>query len=870
VAFRNIVSALRGSVLFLQMRTVLSAFLCTIAALHAPSLFSQNQPYSTLQHTSNIFEELGRPVIRPSRISGGHLLNGVLPAVPVEVSETDERLSLETALWLLEVKKAPWELRLTNKQSGAKWRLAPTESHSASVWWQIPGNQKTLSSQFNLLEVHQVQRNGNRWTMKGNIATATQPVTLGIAVLTPNVLQLSFAAPPLENGARLGLSLIGEGPFFGLGERFGKAKLDGLKTTLRTTDKFTRDPDHNWTYAPVPFLFTPHGLGFYIDTAWPSTFDLTGAAQKQFSVELAGPSTDCYFFVDQGPKGIIENYTSLTGRTPLPPPWAFGVWVNVTKGLRDLGGIYDDSALSEARRLRELRIPTSALWVQDLVDPSTNIGFPLWTAGYYGSPRQFVEGLHKMGFKVLVYTNPWAFALLAPYILPNPTYEYGAHEGNFVLGPDGHVSSPVDFDELATGNIDFTKPEAASWWETMKRKSITDYDVDGWMEDFGEQVRDTDQFAIGRTGLDIANIYPSIYHNVTYETATRLKPDFVEFSRSGYAGSQAYTPVLWGGDQAPNWDPYNGLPSLVPAGITAGLSGFAIWGPDIQSAGTSKELWMRWLEFGALTPVMRDHKWDRPKWGVDLWFDSETIDLFRRYAELHMSLFPYLYTYAQAATKTGLPIMRHLMLEYPNDPAAWNVDDEYLLGEKILVAPVLMEGATTRSLYLPRGLWMDYWTEKFIDGGRWVEVPAPLDQIPILIRAGTVIPLIDPETQTLASDLTGGKYRTLNNAITWRVIPVPGSFRDDFTLYDGTKMLVNQDSFSTEVKGEGSPVLRQYELILPVAEAPGKVLVSGEKLGRLDDPGYRAHKTGWWLSSDKHSLHVLFLRKDFTVRVTGR
>ncbi len=287
-----------------------------------------------------------------------------------------------------------------------------------------------------------------------------------------------------------------------------------------------------------------------------------------------------------------------------------------------------------------------------------------------------------------------------------------------------------------------------------------------------------DQLASGKSALELANVYPLLYHKMSYEAARRVKPDVVEFSRSGYAGSQGVHPRFSGaGTSSPIGRQTWACPRSYRRGITAGLSGYAVWGPDIQCVSPSKEMWIRSLEFGALSPVMRDHKWDQPKWAVDLWFDAETTDLFRRYARLHVSLFPYLYTYAHQIQATGLPIMRHLMLEYPDDPRAWEVENEYLLGEKVLVAPVLAEGAVTRSLYLPKGSWMDYWTDELIEGGRQVEVPAPLDRIPILVRAGSVIPLIDGDTQTLASDLPGLKIQTLNNSLIWRIIPAAGTAR---------------------------------------------------------------------------------------------
>ena len=222
---------------------------------------------------------------------------------------------------------------------------------------------------------------------------------------------------------------------------------------------------------------------------------------------------------------------------------------------------------------------------------------------------------------------------------------------------------------------------------------MMDFGFDGWMEDFGEQTQDNDRFMTRKSGREMANLYPWLYHKISYAVGTKLRPDVVQFSRSGYSGSQAYSRVVWGGDQRPDWSLDRGYPSVVAAGISAGLSGFGVWAPDILSSGSSKELWIRWTEFGALTPVMRDHLWNKPKFAVDLWFDEETTDTFRRYARLHTSLFPYLFTYAQHAAQTGIPIMRHLMLEFSDDSKTYDTEYEYLLGEKLRAAPVVIEGA---------------------------------------------------------------------------------------------------------------------------------------------------------------------------------
>jgi alpha-D-xyloside xylohydrolase len=725
----------------------------------------------------------------------------------------------------------------------------------------VDTGEKQPAATLRLTQVQQLERRENSWMMQGKVAGAAEAVVLELTVLTPEIIRLSVQASNLGEKAGLGFDFTGPGPFFGLGERFAKAKLDGLKTIERPEDNFGQ-PGHNWTYLPVPLLFTPHGLGLYLDTAWVSTFDLSGAAQERFSAQLLGPSTDCYFFVGQ-PKEILGAYTSLTGRPPVPPPWAFGVWVDCRKGR---GPVFN-----AAHRLRQVGIPASAIWVHDFMDHASNLGFPLYPYGGFWDtkPSRFTDDLHKLGYKVLAYRSSYVRSILAPYLLPNPTFEEGLRNHFFVVKPDGQPVGPT-FEPVPTATIDFTNPAAVDWWERMLQRSLVDDDFDGWMEDFGENVEDDYRFAVGKDGRQMANLYPLLYHMLTYKIARRYKPDFVSFARSGSAGSQGHTCVVWGGDQLPDWSLDNGFPSLIPAGITAGLSGYATWGPDIQSRTTSKELWIRWAQFGALTPIMRDHVWDMPKFSVDLWFDSETIDTFRRYARLHVSLFPYFYTYAHQAATTGLPIMRHLLLEWPDDPEAWNAEHQYLLGEKILVAPVIAEGARTRSLYLPKGSWVDYWTGEIVEGGRHVEVSAPLEHIPILVRAGSVIPLIDPETETLAQDLAAGKYHTLGDSLTWRVFPASGAAHDSCSLYDGTTVTVEQEASGIQVRAEGSSVTRQYEVVLPDGKAPREVTLSGQHLDKLDNAGYRLRKKGWWVNSDERTLHVLFVTDNFVVKVSGR
>ena len=825
-------------IVFLRCRIGVRCLLaCGLCALHAAA---QTQPFSGTADYRSMLDELHHDPIRPSRMGSGTLLAKPGPPIHPQVSESAAALYLETSVWRLEIAKSPWALALRNKQTGLTW--------TARIAW---AQDSSATAELHLANVPKIERQGNLWRMQVQIAGSNSPATLELATLSPTVIRLSIRAPRFEgNDRQMRLNFSGSGPFFGSGERFDRVQLDGLKTVLRPEDLLGR-PGHNWTYIPIPFLFTPRGLGVYVDTAEVSTFDLSHAQQQSFSIQLQNPSADAYFFVGE-PKSVIEDYTSLTGRSPLSPPWAFGVWICSYQG--------PQTVIEEARKLRKNGIPASAIWTFDAMGKGDIMGWPLWWTGYYPQPSEFTRQLHGMGFKVLTYIHPYLRSVLDPYNLPNPSFEAGARSGLFVLNAHGEPTGPA-FEPFTDGNIDFTSAANVDWWEQRVREILLNDNFDGWMEDFGEWVHDTDRFGAGVNGRKMANLNPLFYHKITYEIARKAKPDVVPFVRSGYAGSQGYTRVVWGGDQFPNWTEDYGLPSVVRAGITAGLSGFAVWGPDIAGNGYSKELWTRWVEFGALTPIMRNHRWDKPEGSVDLWYDGQTVETFRRYARLHVSLFPYFYTYANEAAKTGLPVMRDLLLESPDDQKTYDCTGEYLLGEKILVAPVLEQGASTRSLYLPQGSWVDYWTGKILEGGREVTVPAPLEHIPILVRAGSILPLISPETETLASDLAGTNYRAITNDLTWRIFPSSAPVHSRFTLYDDTTIEGNQEAARIEVHATHSPVERNYEVILPAAQTPHRVTLDGKSLTSSNA------KTGWRMDPDSQILHVLFRARDFDLNV---
>ena len=260
--------------------------------------------------------------------------------------------------------------------------------------------------------------------------------------------------------------------------------------------------------------------------------------------------------------------------------------------------------------------------------------------------------------------------------------------------------------------VDFTDPAATRWWQDRVMWAVGVLGLDGAMQDYGDGAPATGRYASGVPGPLVHNLYPALYTRAAREAVQSVRPDgTVLFARAGYTGTQAWATGRFTGDQTRDWDARTGLPSVLPGMLSGSVSGWPYWGPDIGGfldghtplgPADERELWFRWLELGAVSPVMRDMLGaQRDPLGVQS--DPGTVAAFRGYALLHRALMPYLATLADEARDTGLPVMRPLWLQHGDDPTAWAVDDEYLLGTDVLVAPVLRAGVTTRAVYLPAG-----------------------------------------------------------------------------------------------------------------------------------------------------------------------
>jgi alpha-glucosidase (family GH31 glycosyl hydrolase) len=512
--------------------------------------------------------------------------------------------------------------------------------------------------------------------------------------------------------------------------------------------------------------------------------------------------TDFSFIIFSGetPLDIVNEHSSFVGRPPLPPKWAFAPWIDEIKG--------QERVLNTAKFLRENHIPSSVIWTEDWRGGEEK-GLGVYTIGGWGKTydkelypdlEKLANDLHNMGFKFLAYFNTFIKE-------GSEEYEEANEKGYLVKVEDGEVflsTAP----EGNVGLLDLTNPEAREWMKNIMWK-VADFGFDGWMADFGEWLPYNALMWDGSSGAQAHNEYPVLWHRLNREfwdeySSKKGKPgDYVFFTRSGYTGTQGISPVVWPGDQNTDWTLADGLPSVIPAALSIGICGVAIWGSDIAGytglpimPTSTKELYIRWTELGAFSPVMRTHH------GVmveDNWRfnkDKETIKLFKKYAQIHAKLFPYIYTFANQSTSTGYPIMRHLYLQFPeeslkilNSDDANILDYQYMFGDSILVAPIYEEGATSRKIFLPKGTWFDFFTGEKYGGNSIVEVQAPLDKIPAFIKERSIIPMLSEAPDTFVGGLTATGIKILREDRLEVILAGKGN--SSLTLYDGTTFEVS-------------------------------------------------------------------------------
>ncbi|MGH3813156.1 MAG: TIM-barrel domain-containing protein [Pseudonocardiaceae bacterium] len=526
--------------------------------------------------------------------------------------------------------------------------------------------------------------------------------------------------------------------FFGLGERMGPLALNGQLLQNWSEDRAGR-ADAATSYSPTPFLLSSRGYGLLLDTTAMIQYDLRRSDRLEITAGAA--ELPVHVFTGPDPAAVLQSHARLVGLPPLPPRWGLGVWKCLIGGR--------DRVLADVRRLARANVPLDAVWIYDAMDDGSGWGWP-WQIhgtvppGAYPDLPGLIEELHGEGLAVLGY--------LSPFLVPGrPGFAEARERGYLVGTPSEPVFTEPWTDDDRRAYLDFTHPGAVAWWQDRVRHALGTVGFDGAMQDYGEGAPVDGIYASGEPGRVVHNAYPVRYARAARQAAQGVKPgETVLFARAGYSGSQASVTGRFTGDQHRSWDRHTGIGSVLPAMLSGSISGWPYWGPDIagffdSDGSRDVELWTRWTQLGALSPVMRDMLGAQAD-PVGVFSSEDTLATFAGYARLHQALVPYLHELAEQASQTGLPLIRPLWLAEPADPVAWTVEDAYLLGEDLLVAPVVTAGARSRPVYLPAGQWHDYWTGDVTTGARWTIADAPVQQIPLFVRAGSDLALPPPVT----------------------------------------------------------------------------------------------------------------------------
>ncbi len=550
---------------------------------------------------------------------------------------------------------------------------------------------------------------------------------------------ISFTGPAGEmtrTGVRnMGYMETGEGPFmkeelhlsvdekvYGLGERFTPYIKNGQTVDIWNEDGGTSSEQ---SYKNIPFYMTSRGYGVMVNHPERVSFEV--GSEKVAKVQFSVPGEELEYLIigGEGLKGVLVNYTALTGRPALPPAWSFGLWLT-TSFTTD----YDEQTVTgfvDGMREREIPLHTfhfDCFWMR-----AYNWCDFAWDRDVFPDPAGMIGRLKEKGLHICLWINPYISQ-------ESPLFDEGKAGGYLLKRENGDVWQ-WDLWQPGMGIVDFTNPGACRWYEG-KLKALMDMGVDTFKTDFGERIPTDVVYFDGSDPQKMHNYYTYLYNSSVFSLLERElgKGKALVFARSATVGGQKF-PVHWGGDCSSN---YESMAESLRGGLSLCLSGFGFWSHDIGGfeSTSTPDVYKRWAAFGLLSTHSRLH--GSHSYRVPWAYDEESVDVVRFFSRLKCSLMSYLFAGAVTTSETGIPLMRPMVLEFPDDPVCHFLDRQYLLGEALMVAPVFSESGEV-SYYLPRGRWTNFLTNDEVEGGRYVTETHGYLSLPLMMRPGKVVPV---------------------------------------------------------------------------------------------------------------------------------
>ena len=508
---------------------------------------------------------------------------------------------------------------------------------------------------------------------------------------------------------------------YGLGEHFTPFVKNGQSMEIWQADGGTSTAQ---AYKNIPFYLTNKGYGVFVNHPERVSYEIGSefVTKVQFSVE--GGALDYYVFNGPTMKEVLNRYTDLTGKPSLPAPWTFGLWLSTSFTTN-----YDEATvMSFIDGMLDRGIPLRTFhfdcyWMKEF--HWTNF---LWDERVFPDPAGMLSRIKAKGRNICVWINSYVGQ-------ESRLFEEGKEKGYFIKRTNGDVWQ-WDMWQPGLAIVDFTNPEACKWYQGYL-KQLLDMGVDCFKTDFGERIPDEDVvYYDGSDPKKMHNYYTYLYNKCVYELLVqeRGKDDAVLFARSATAGGQKF-PVHWGGDC---WSDYESMEESLRGGLSLLMSGFGYWAHDIGGfeATSTADVYKRWVAFGLLSSHSRLH--GSTSYRVPWVYDDEAVDVCRFFTKLKASLMPYLYQNAINTSKTGVPMMRGMVLEFQNDRNCAYLDKQYMMGDNLLVAPIFNDQSIAE-YYLPEGTWTDFFTGEAKCGGKWYKEECGYLSIPLMVKENSIV-----------------------------------------------------------------------------------------------------------------------------------
>ncbi|GIE98454.1 alpha-xylosidase [Paractinoplanes rishiriensis] len=508
---------------------------------------------------------------------------------------------------------------------------------------------------------------------------------------------------------------------YGLGERFGPFVKNGQSVDIWNEDGGTSSEQ---AYKNVPFYFTNRGYGVLVDHPGKVSFEVASEMVSRTQFSVAGQTLSYLVIYGPTPADVLRKYTRLTGRAAQPPAWSFGLWLTTS-----FTTPYDEETVNKfVDGMAERDLPLSVFhfdtfWMREFHWCDFE-----WDPRIFPDPPGMLKRLSDRGLRTCLWINPYIAQRSA-------MFAEGRDNGYLVRKADGDVWQ-WDRWQAGMGLVDFTNPAAREWY-AGKLRALVEMGVDAFKSDFGERVPVDVVWHDGSDPERMHNYYTQIYNQVVFDVLreARGEGEAVLYARSATVGGQQF-PVHWGGDNSAT---YESMAESLRGGLSLMSSGFGFWSHDIGGfeGKPNPSVFKRWIAFGLLSSHSRLH--GNQSYRVPWLFDEEAVDVLRKFTHLKYRLMPYLLGAARQAHEEGLPVMRPMVVGFPDDPAVTHLDRQYLLGGDLLVAPVFStEGEV--SYYVPAGRWTRFGTSEVVEGPAWVTETHGFDSVPLLVRPGAVIP----------------------------------------------------------------------------------------------------------------------------------